>query len=58
MFGKKKDIKQEQFTIPEKTEEPKLTDDSNSGFKKVNESRTLSKMANLASDTDVKNNQI
>ncbi|MHC4269771.1 MAG: bactofilin family protein [Planctomycetota bacterium] len=54
MFGKKKDIKQEQPTIPKKTEEPKLTDDNKSGFKKVNESRQLSKMANLPSDTNVK----
>jgi hypothetical protein len=37
MFRKKKDIKQEQ-PIPENTEEPKLTDDSKSGFEKVNES--------------------
>jgi cytoskeletal protein CcmA (bactofilin family) len=54
MFGKKKDINQEQPTIPKKTEEPKLTDDRKSGFKKVNESRKLLKMANLASDTNVK----
>jgi cytoskeletal protein CcmA (bactofilin family) len=54
MFGKKKDAKQEQPTIPEKTEEPKLTDDSKSGFKKVNESRKESKMTNLTSDTNVK----
>ena len=54
MFGKKKDAKQEEPTIPEKTEEPKLTDDSKSGFKKVNESRKESKMTNLTSDTNVK----
>ncbi len=54
MFGKKKDINQEQPTIPKKTEELKLTDDRKSGFKKVNESRKLLKMANLASDTNVK----
>ncbi len=54
MFGKKKDAKQEQPTIPEKTEEPKLTDDSKSGFKKVNKSRKESKMTNLTSDTNVK----
>ncbi len=54
MFGKKKDAKQEQPTIPEKTEEPKLTDDSKSGFKKVNESRKDAKMTNLTSDTDFK----
>jgi hypothetical protein len=41
-------------TIPEKMEEPKLTDDSKSGFKKVNESRKESKMTNLTSDTNVK----
>ncbi len=54
MFGKKKDIKQEQPTIPEKAEEPKLTDDSKGAFKEVNESRKLSKMTILASDTNVK----
>ncbi len=54
MFGKKKKAKQEHPTIPEKMEGPKLTDDSKSGFKKVNESRQLSKMANLPSDTNVK----
>ncbi len=53
MFGKKKKAKQEHPTIPEETEKPKLTDDSKSGFKKVNESRKESKMTNLASDTDV-----
>ena len=54
MFGKKKDIKQEQPTIPEKTEDPKLTDDSKGGFKIANESRMLSKMTNLTSGTNVK----
>ncbi len=54
MFGKKKDAKQEQSTIPEKTEEPKLTSDSKSGFKKVNESRKESNMANLTSDANIK----
>ena len=54
MFGKKKKAKQEHPTIPEKMEEPKLTDDSKSGFKKVNESRKESKMTNLTSDTNVK----
>ncbi len=54
MFGKKKDIKQKQPAIPEKTEEPKLTHESQNGFKKVNESRQLSKMANLPSGTNVK----
>ncbi len=53
MFGKKKDIKQEQHTIPEKTEEHNHAGDSKSGFKKVNESRKLSKMAILTSDTNV-----
>jgi len=54
MFGKKKKAKQDHPTIPEKMEEPKLTDDSKSGFKKVNESRKESKMTNLTSDTNVK----
>jgi cytoskeletal protein CcmA (bactofilin family) len=54
MFGKKKDAKQEQPTIPGKTEEPKLTDDSKSGFKKVNESRKESRMANLTQDAEIK----
>jgi len=54
MFGKKKKAKQEHPTIPEKMEEPKLTDDSKSGFKKVNESRKELKMTNLTSDTNVK----
>jgi len=54
MFGKKKDAKQEQPTIPEKTEEPKLTNDSKSGFKKVNESRKESRMANLTPDAEIK----
>ncbi len=42
------------LTSREKTEEPKLTDDSKSGFKKVDESRKESKMTNLTSDTNVK----
>jgi cytoskeletal protein CcmA (bactofilin family) len=54
MFGKKKKAKQEHPTIPEKMEEPKLTDDGKNGFKKVNESGKESKMANLTSDTNVK----
>ncbi len=54
MFGKKKDAKQEQSTSPEKTEEPKLTNDSKSGFKKVSESRKESNMANLTSDANIK----
>ncbi len=54
MFGKKKDINQEQPANPEKTEDPKLTDGSIGGFKKVNQSRKLAKMTNLSSDTNVK----
>jgi cytoskeletal protein CcmA (bactofilin family) len=59
MFGKKKEAKQGQPTIPESTEEPKLTDDSKSGFKKVNESRKELRMAegkltNLTTDADIK----
>ncbi len=54
MFGKKKDAKQEKPTIPEKTEEPKLTDDSKSGLKKVNESRKDAKMLNLTQDAEIK----
>jgi cytoskeletal protein CcmA (bactofilin family) len=58
MFGKKKDAKQDQ-SIPESTEEPKLTDDSKSGFKKVNESRKEQRMAegkmtSLTSDAEIK----
>ncbi len=53
MFRKKKDIKQDQ-SIPENTGKPKLTDDSKSGFKKVNESRKESKMANLTPDAEIK----
>jgi cytoskeletal protein CcmA (bactofilin family) len=53
MFRKKKDIKQEQ-PIPENTGEPKLTDDSKSGFEKVNESRKDAKMANLTQDSEIK----
>jgi len=44
MFRKKTDIKQDQ-PIPEDTEEPKLTNDSESGFKKENGSRKEAKMA-------------
>jgi cytoskeletal protein CcmA (bactofilin family) len=53
MFGKKKDTKQDQ-SIPESKEEPKLTDDSKSGFEKVNESRKGAKMANLTQDSEIK----
>ena len=53
MFRKKKDIKQDQ-SIPENTGKPKLTDDNKSGFKKVNESRKESKMANLTPDAEIK----
>ncbi len=53
MFGKKKDTKQDQ-SIPESTEEPKLTDDSKSGFEKVNESRKDAKMANVTQDSEIK----
>ncbi len=53
MFGKKKDTKQDQ-SIAESTEEPKLTDDSKSGFEKVNESRKDAKMANLTQDSEIK----
>ena len=52
MFRKKKDIKQDQ-SIPENTGKPKLTDDNKSGFKKVNESRKESKMANLTPDAEI-----
>ncbi len=53
MFGKKKDTDQDQ-SIPESTEEPKLPDDSKSGFEKMNESRKEAKMANLTQDSDIK----
>ena len=53
MFGKKKDTKQDQ-SIPESKEEPKLTDDSKSGFEKVNESRKDAKMANITQDSEIK----
>jgi cytoskeletal protein CcmA (bactofilin family) len=53
MFGKKKDTKQDQ-SIPESTEESKLTDDSRSGFEKVNESRKDAKMANITQDSEIK----
>jgi len=54
MFGKKKDAKQEQPTIPEKTDEPKLSDDSKSGFEKANESGKEAKMANVTQDSEIK----
>ncbi len=54
MFGKKKDIQQEQPAISGKTEKPELTGASNSELKKENESRELSIMTNLTSDTNVK----
>ncbi len=44
MFRKKKDAKQDQ-SIPEDTEESKLTSDSESGFKKENGSGKEAKMA-------------
>ena len=53
MFGKKKDTDQDQ-SIPESKEEPKLTDDSKSGFEKVNESRKDAKMANVTQDSEIK----
>ncbi len=53
MFGKKKDTKQDQ-SIPESKEKPKLTDDSKSGFEKVNESRKDAKMANVTQDSEIK----
>ncbi len=48
----KKDTKQDQ-SIPESTEEPKLTDDSKSGFAKVNESRKEAEMANVTKDSEI-----
>ncbi len=53
MFGKMKDTKQDQ-SIPESKEKPKLTDDSKSGFEKVNESRKDAKMANITQDSEIK----
>ncbi len=53
MFGRKKDTDQDQ-SIPESTEKPKLTVDNKSGFEKVNESRKDAKMANLTQDADIK----
>ncbi len=53
MFGKKKDTKQDQ-SIPESTEEPKLTVDNKSGFEKANESRKEAKMANVTQDSEIK----
>ena len=52
MFRKKTDIKQDQ-PIPEDTEEPKLTNDSESGFKKENGSRKEGKMSNLTSGSEM-----
>ena len=52
MFRKKTDIKQDQ-PIPEDTEEPKLTNDSESGFKKENGSRKEGKMSNLTSGSEI-----
>ncbi len=58
MFGRKKDTDQDQ-SIPESTEEPKLTVDNKSGFEKANESGKEIRMAegkltNLTSDADIK----
>ena len=53
MFGKKKDTDQDQ-SIPESTEEPKLTVDNKSGFEKANESRKEAKMANVTQDSEIK----
>ena len=52
MFRKKTDTKQDQ-PIPEDTEEPKLTNDSESGFKKENGSRKEGKMSNLTSGSEM-----
>ncbi len=53
MFGKKKDTDQDQ-SIPESKEEPKLTVDNKSGFEKVNESRKEAEMANVTQDSEIK----
>ncbi len=53
MFGKKKDTNQDQ-SIPESTEEHKLTVDNKSGSKKANESRKEAKMANVTQDSEIK----
>ncbi len=53
MFGKKKDTDQDQ-SIPESTEEPKLTVDNKSGFEKVNESGKEAEMANVTQDSEIK----
>ncbi len=53
MFEKKKDTKQDQ-SIPESKEEPKLTDDSKSGFEKVNEFRKDANMTNVTQDSEIK----
>ncbi len=52
MFRKKKDAKQDQ-SIPEDAEESKLTNDSESGFKKENGSRKERKMSNLTSGSEM-----
>ncbi len=53
MFGRKKDTDQDQ-SIPESTEEPKLTVDNESGFEKTNESGKEAKMANVTQDSEIK----
>ena len=53
MFGKKKDPDPDQ-SIPESTEEPKLTVDNKSGFKKAKESGKEAKMANVTQDSEIK----
>jgi cytoskeletal protein CcmA (bactofilin family) len=53
MFEKKKDTNQDK-SIPESKEEPKLTDDSKSGFEKVIEFRKDAKMTNVTQDSEIK----
>jgi cytoskeletal protein CcmA (bactofilin family) len=53
MFGKKKDTDQDQ-SIPKSKEEPKLTDDSKSGFEKAKESGKEAEMANVTQDSEIK----
>ncbi len=53
MFGRKKDTDQDK-SIPESTEEPKLTVDNESGFEKANESGKEAKMANVTQDSEIK----
>ncbi len=53
MFGKKKDTDQDQ-SIPESAEEPKLTVDNKSGFEKAKESGKEAKMANVTQDSEIK----